>query len=402
MKILVVGGGAREHAILKSLSEDSQVSELYSSPARPIEGVKGWDVTQQDNSQMDLVIIGPEQPIVEGLSDRLRSLNIPVFAPSAEASKLEGSKIFSKEFMKKFQIPSSRFYTVDSVATCLKQAEKFQPPYVLKADGLAGGKGVFICSTLEDLKDKAYNLFEKKSLGESGKQALLEEFQEGREVSVFILTNGKDYRLLPLARDYKRRDEGGKGPNTGGMGAIAPCPLPASVMEQIKKEIIEKTVEGLKTENYLYRGVLYIGIILSPSGPKVLEYNIRFGDPEAQVLLPLLDASWSDVFYQIAKGHMPQLKWKNLQAACVVLAAQEYPHKIKSVEVKGDPSYKSKNTYFLQGGVKKDKQGWRLASGRALNSVALATDIKEACKLAYDQISKISWKGIRYRKDIGS
>ena len=413
MKTLIIGSGGREHALFQAISEGGghpyflpERKSLPTAGSAPSSLLKDWPALSDwlKKEEIPLVIIGPEQPLVEGLGDFLRKEGFSVFGPSAEAAQLEGSKLFAKEFMKAQNIPTAPFQAVRSLAEALKASENFSPPYVLKADGLAGGKGVFICQTVKELEDKARGLFEDKRLGSAGEVALLEEFQEGEEVSVFILTNGEDYRILPMAQDYKRLGEKDTGPNTGGMGATAPLSLPRKLMENIENFIIKPTVQGLKENHYEYFGVLYIGLIVSQNSPRVLEYNVRFGDPEAQVLLPLLNGSWHEVFYQVSKGKLPSLKWKNIHSACVVLAAGGYPENpLKGKSIKGFLYHKTPHSYFLHAGVgQNDKEQWIVDGGRVLNSVAVGSTPTQALKRAYEQLAKISWEGLYYRKDIGS
>ena len=412
MKTLIVGNGGREHAFFQAVNKSGKIYFLPERKSVPEAGGAPASLLKDrpalsdwlKKEQIRLVIIGPEQPLVEGLGDFLRDQGFLVFGPSAAAARLEGSKFFAKEFMKAQSIPTAPFQPVKSLSETLKASENFSPPYVLKADGLAGGKGVFVCQTKKELEDRAKQLFEDKILGQAGETALLEEFQEGVEVSVFILTNGEDYRILPLAQDYKRLGEKNTGPNTGGMGAAAPLSLPEKLMTEIENSIIQPTVQGLKKNQYEYHGVLYVGLMVGSKGPRVLEYNVRFGDPEAQVLLPLLDGSWLEVFHQVSQGKLPSLKWKNIHSACVVLTAAGYPENPRKGDViKGFIYHKTPHSYFLHGGVGSNEKGqWVVNGGRVLNAVALGDTSEQALKRAYDQMEKISWEGLHYRKDIGS
>lgn len=415
MKILVIGGGCREHAIIKSLKEDSKVEKIYSLPARNslLDVDCLTDVIVSDHKSLaeqivkqgiDLVVIGPEQPLVDGLSDYLREKNIKVFGPSSQAARLEASKIFSKTFMKEMGIPTASYQVVSSVADVLRESENFFPPYVLKADGLAGGKGVFICDNTQELEKKAQFLFEKKALGAAGDRAILEDFQSGDELSVFVIANGEDYDILPVAKDYKRLLDGQKGPNTGGMGAIAPIKAPADLIKSIEATVIKPSLKGLQNKGTPYCGILYLGLMIHKGIPKVLEYNVRFGDPEAQVLMPLLLGSWAEVFDKVASGKKPTLKWKNKHAACVVLAARGYPDQVvKGSPIEGSIQHKTSQTYFLHGGIAQtDKdEKWVTNGGRVLNAVAVADSRDEAINLAYDQLTQVCWEGMQYRKDIG-
>ena len=411
INILIIGGGGREHALLRAIKEER--TRIYTLPERKSipealnissSLLENWSMLLKELKQKSIhfVLIGLEQPLVEGLGDFLRKNNILVFGPSAQAARLEGSKLFAKEFMKSQNIPTASYKEVTSLSQTLEAAEKFSPPYVLKADGLAGGKGVFICQKKEELENRARQIFEEKIFGEAGNRALLEEFQEGREMSVFVLTNGEGYTLLPVAQDYKRLNDGQIGPNTGGMGAIAPLSVSNELMENIENQIIRPTIQGLKKNKYQYRGILYIGLMVSQKKPKVLEYNVRFGDPEAQVLLPLLDGSWLETFYQVAEGTLPSLQWKNIYSACVVLTANGYPEKpLKGNRISGSIHQGTPDTYFLHAGVGEKKGEWVVNGGRVLNSVALGTTLEEALNKAYKQVNVVFWEGMHYRKDIG-
>ena len=413
MNILVIGSGGREHAIIRSLLLSSNVKKIYCLPGREGFGVEqlgpSWslDTTSlMKKKQIDLVIIGPEKELTEGLSDLLRKNGFLVFGPSREASQLEGSKIFSKDFMNAQKIPTSKAFVVENREETMRRALEFRPPYVLKADGLAAGKGVFICEDKNILKQKAKALFEEKILGAAGAKALLEEFQKGRELSVFIFTNGRDAQTLPLAQDYKKRNDGGLGPNTGGMGAISPILISDSLMKKIQSKIIEPTLLGLQKRELLYFGVLYIGLMIVDEEPLVLEYNVRFGDPECQAILPLIEGDMGRVFYELAQGRVPQLQFKKSYSCCVVLSEKGYPdHPKKGAVMAGDLTGASKedSSYILHAGTAKGPDGrWFIDGGRVLNAVALGPSIKEAKAKAYGLVEQIKTPDLFYRKDIGS
>lgn len=414
MKTLVVGNGCREHAIIKALLKDKNTSAVYSLPEKssvketidlPSDLLKDKKAlaSHLKKEEVNLVIIGPEQPLVDGLADFLREEGFKVFGPSAKSAQLEGSKIFAKQFMKQQKIPTASYHIVSSVTETLQAGENFFPPFVLKADGLAGGKGVFLCSNKTELEEKSRLLFEKKVLGSAGEKALLEDFQKGEEISVFVITNGENYSLLPIARDYKRLYDNQKGPNTGGMGAVAPVPISPDLMKNIEDLIIQPTLKGLKENNMTYLGILYFGLMVHNNFPKVLEYNVRFGDPEAQVLLPLLDGSWLDVFYKIACGEQADLKWKKLHSSCVVLCSQNYPEgPLKESPIEGLIYYSRDNSWFIHGSLIRHEEQWFTKGGRVLNAVAVGKSKKEAVQRAYEHLKKISWSGMHYRKDIGS
>ncbi len=413
MRVLVVGQGGREHSLVRALYFSPSVTEVHAVPGSDgmTEAIchRNTD-TRNINAvlelcqkfQFDLVVIGPEQALVGGLSNTLRAAGIAVFGPSQEAARLEGSKIFNKQFLVDGNIPTAPSVVVQSVDETLEAAETFSPPYVLKADGLAGGKGVYICQTLADLREAAAELFEQKILGAAGEKALLEKFQKGFELSYFILTNGESYVSLPMAQDHKRIGEGETGPNTGGMGTIAPIPILPEEHNIILQKVVEPTVRHMREKKMVYRGVLFIGLMMTQDGPSVLEFNVRFGDPETQVLMPLLDGDWGKVFLSVAKGEIPALQWKNIYAACVVMAAEGYPQTVvKGSPITGDLNTQTSSSYFLHAGTQKDAKGWVVSGGRVLNAVGLGSSHREALKKAYDLCEQAQWTGIQYRRDIG-
>ncbi len=411
MRVLVIGKGGREHALAKAIAESPSVDGVFVAPGsagmEPQVQVCGGSGTFEEIKALfaehgiDYVLIGPEAPLVDGLADQLRAVGIPVFGPDQKASQLEGSKIFSKLFMEKYNVPSAKFSVVSSVEKVLQEAEKFEPPYVLKADGLAAGKGVFICRTLSDLEKAATDIFVNKTLGDAGSLAILEQFQPGYELSFFILTNGEDFVPLPMAQDHKRLSDHDQGPNTGGMGTVAPMPISDADYQQIIEKVVKTTVAGLKEEGFIYRGVVFIGIMMTETGPQVLEYNIRFGDPETQVLMPLLKGDWGETFQSIARGEIPQVQWNDRAVACVVLAAEGYPDSpVKGVPIEGDfPS--NDTSYFLHAGTDKKGEHWLVNGGRVLNAIGIGSSIEKAIEQAYKQASHVQWPKLQMRQDIG-
>ena len=415
MRFLVLGQGGREHAIVRALKYSPSVTEVHAVPGS--EGISqdavchnlDWSDAKAVEGfikkyAFDCVVVGPELYLVQGVSDQLRALGLPVVGPCQIASQLEGSKIFAKEFMIQAGVPTAKHFVVESVEGTLSQATQFSPPYVLKADGLAAGKGVFLCDSLAELKAAATDLFENKTLGSAGQRALLEQFQEGYELSYLILTNGERAEALPLAQDHKRLNDADKGPNTGGMGVVAPLSIEARLREEIESKIVQPTLRHLQGSGMLYRGVLYIGVMVTPSGPTVLEFNVRFGDPEAQVIMPLLEGDWGYVFAQLAKGEMVPLQWKDLHMACVVLAAPGYPEApAKGVAIEGDVGFQSASSYFLHAGTSRLASGqWATQGGRVLNAVGIGSSLPEAVKAAYAQARHVQWRGLQMRQDIGA
>lgn len=414
MKILILGQGGREHALVKSFRQSPLVSQVHVIPGN--DGMQRealcHKISVKDHeeiiqfclrSEIDFVFIGPEEPLVDGLSDRLRERGVLVVGPSQVAAQLEGSKIFAKQFMIAAGVPTARFEIVASVAQALAAAPNFKAPYVLKADGLAAGKGVFICDNLDELKRSCELLFEEKILGDAGKQALLEEHISGYELSYLVLTNGTNYTALPLAQDHKRLHNEQRGPNTGGMGTVAPLSISTDLEHKIKTEIVEASIKRLQDEKMLYRGVLFIGVMVNNNKPYVLEYNVRFGDPETQVILPLIDDDFAVIAKKLAQGEVCPIKYNNLFATCVIAAAPGYPEAAqKGVAILGDILQSTSSSYIISAGVKRTEAGWQTDGGRVLGFVGVGSTLKESQFLAYGIAEKITWDGLQKRTDIGN
>lgn len=414
MKTLVIGKGGREHAIVRALSLSPSVTEVHVVPGSQgmaREALCHSFSTSDDKAicefatqkGVDLVVIGPEVELAAGLADSLRSAGVFVFGPSGEAAQLEASKIFSKEFMIRAGIPTAKSVVVASVKDVMESISEFTAPFVLKADGLAAGKGVFICDTQDELLKAARQLFEDRSLGNAGFKALLEQSLDGWELSCLCITNGKDFQELPMAQDHKRLKEKDEGPNTGGMGVVAPVDIDSELREEIRKTVLKPTMETISSMGMMYRGVIYVGLMITKDGPQVLEYNVRFGDPEAQVILPLIDGDCGEIMMAVAKGEVPTLEWKSLHSACVVLAAEGYPdNPVKDVPINGNLFSETGSSYFLHAGTKDSGDGnWQTAGGRVLNAIGLGSSLEEARKNAYQQAESVSWPGMQMRKDIG-
>lgn len=421
MKVLVIGQGGREHALARALKLSASIAQVHALPGS--EGIAqdaichavDWRdfaavIALCEKEAFDLVVIGPENPLVDGLADELRKKGLAVFGPSREAARLEGSKIFCKDFLLEAGAPTARSFVVDTVAATLQAAREFAPPYVLKADGLAAGKGVFICKTLPELEASAHSLFVERALGDAGERALLEEFKPGYEISYLILTDGERFEPLPLAQDHKRLNDGDEGPNTGGMGVVAPMAMDAELRSRIDREVIEPTLALMKKRaaadpRFLFRGVLFVGLMMTEGGPSVLEFNTRFGDPETQAILPLLDGDWGLVFREIAAGRMPKLAWKPLSSCCVVLAANGYPDApVKGVAISGirASSGSGDDAYFLHAGTKRvDDSKWLTNGGRVLGAVGLGSTMKAAVERAYELARSLESTGLQMRGDIG-
>lgn len=414
MNFLVIGQGGREHALVRALKNSPSVKEIHAIPGNPgmaseiLCHALDWKnfesiATFCRQFNIDVVVVGPEDPLVMGLSDFLRDQGVLVVGPSKAAAQLEGSKVFAKEFMQEFGVATARAVTVRSVEETMAAAEAFTPPYVLKADGLAAGKGVVLCKELDHLRSVAQQFFEQKLFGVASEKALLEQFLPGDELSLLLLTNGSDYQLLPMAQDHKQLNDGDQGPNTGGMGTVAPMGISQALSEQIKTTIIEPTLKGLQSRAMFYRGVIFLGLMITNEGPQLLEYNCRLGDPETQVVLPLLQGDWGKVFHQLAQGNLPQLSWQSIFTACVVLAAPGYPEAPeKGVVITGELNYQTHSSYFLHAGTRRGEDGqWQTAGGRVLCSIGIGSTKEEARANAYQQASHVNWKGLQKRTDIG-
>jgi phosphoribosylamine--glycine ligase len=432
MNVLIIGQGGREHAIARALKNSLSVDDVHALPgsdgmatdsvAKIICHNLDWQnfstvLEVIRKNQIELVVIGPEIPLAEGLSDYLRENEIKVFGPDQAGAQLEASKVFSKEFMLEAGVPTAAAWVVSEVSEVMRVArEELSPPYVLKADGLAAGKGVFICKDESELEQAAHSLFTEKILGAAGEQALLEEFTTGFEISYLVLTDGDTYQPLLLAQDHKRLQDGERGPNTGGMGTIAPVKIDEALEFKIRKQVVEPALKEIKRKGFIYRGVLFIGLMIQKKAkgelvPSVLEFNVRFGDPETQVIMPLLDGDWGELLRLTAEGRLVNagaLKWRKQNAVCVVLAAEDYPQGAKKdVVIEGDLKAETAKRYFLHAGTKIKRSKVSLEpefvtnGGRVLNAVGLGATAAEAIKNAYQQADLALWPGRQFRSDIG-
>ena len=419
MKILIVGSGGREHAIAMSAAKSSRVEKLYCAPGNagmgtiaecvPI-GAMEFEklVAFAKEKEIDMVIVGMDDPLVGGLVDELEAAGIPAFGPKKNAAVLEGSKAFSKDLMKKYGIPTAAYETFDQAADAeryLKEQASF--PIVLKADGLALGKGVLICSTLEEALDGVKEIMQDKKFGSAGNRMVVEEFLTGREVSVLSFVDGKTIKIMSSAQDHKRAKDGDQGLNTGGMGNFSPSPFYTDEIDAFcKKHIYQATVDAMAAEGRPFHGVIFFGLILTENGPRVLEYNARFGDPEAQVVLPRMKNDLIDVCEACINGTLDQidLQFESNAAVCVVLASDGYPVAYeKGFEITGLEKFEGKEDYFcFHAGTKKDGQGRIVTSGgRVLGITALGPDLGTARQKAYDATGWVDFANKYMRHDIG-
>ncbi len=408
---MVVGGGGREHAIIKKIKENKKVSKIYALPgngaisfdadcvdikATDIENIVGFAV----KNDIDFAVVAPDDPLVLGAVDALEAKGIKCFGPKKDAAIIEGSKVFSKNLMKKYNIPTAEYNVFDNAAEAIEYIENAPMPTVIKADGLALGKGVIIANTKDEAKKAVESIMEDKIFGASGNNIVIEEFLTGPEVSVLTFTDGKTLIPMVSSMDHKRALDGDKGLNTGGMGTIAPNPF---YTKEIEKECMEKifipTINAMNIENRTFKGCLYFGLMLTDKGPKVIEYNCRFGDPETQVVLPLLESDLLDIFMAVADGNLKNANvcFKDEYACCVVMASEGYPSHYESGYEISMPE--NKNIY---GAGTKLKAGKLISSGgRVLGVTETGNTLKEAIDKAYDTVKQISFTNEFYRKDIG-
>ena len=418
MKVLVIGGGGREHAICWKLSKSPKVDELYCAPGNAgiAEVAKCVDIGVMDFEKMadfakkeafDLVVVGPDDPLAGGIVDVLEEKGLRVFGPRKNAAILEGSKAFSKDLMKKYGIPTAAYETFDTPEAALNYLETAPVPIVLKADGLALGKGVLICNTREEAKEGVKTLMLDKQFGHAGDRIVVEQFMTGREVSVLSFVDGKTIKIMTSAQDHKRAKDGDQGLNTGGMGTFSPSPFyTPEVDEFCKKYIYQATVDAMKAEGREFKGIIFFGLMLTADGPKVLEYNARFGDPETQVVLPRMKNDIVDVFEACVDGTLDQidLQFEDNAAVCVVLASDGYPeHYEKGKKITGLENFKDKDGYYVfHAGSKFDAEGNILTNGgRVLGVTATGKDLKEARANAYKATEWIHFENKYMRHDIG-
>lgn len=419
MKILMIGSGGREHALIKKLLESPKVEKIYCAPgnggiACDAENVNisAMDIEDVVNfskeNKIDLVFVAPDDPLAAGMVDALEAEGIRAFGPKKAAAEIEASKVFSKNLMKKYGIPTADYQVFDNSKDALDYVvNNNMAPVVVKADGLALGKGVLICQTVEDAKAAIHSIMDDKKFGESGSCVVIEEFLTGPEVSVLSFTDGKCVKPMVSSKDHKRALDGDKGLNTGGMGTISPNPYYTDEMAEIcRKTIFEPTIEAMNKEGRTFKGCLYFGLMLTPKGPKVIEYNARFGDPETQVVLPRLETDLVDICEAVIDGTLGDLdiKWKKGAAACVVMASGGYPESYKKgIEMSGlDEKGGVEGAIVYHAGTKLENGKFYTNGGRVLGVTVVDDTLEGALKKAYEAVEKISFEGAHYRKDIGT
>lgn len=417
LRVLVIGSGGREHALVKTFLQSPLCAEVIVAPGNGgiQTDVRTFDIPLHDllslvnlaeAEKIDLVVVGPELPLCLGIADSFRKRGFLVFGPNADGANLEGSKVYTKDFLFRNKIPTAKSSSFDDVEKAVEYLESLTFPVVIKADGLAAGKGVIIANDRIDAEKALRLIGEERVFGESGNRFLVEEFLEGEEVSIHVLVSDGEYFNLPSSQDHKRIGEGDTGLNTGGMGAYAPADVASpAILEQIDREIIKPVVEALVREGISYRGVLYAGLMLTAAGPKVLEFNVRFGDPETQVLLPLIKTDPLELFWAVANGSLDKIKpeWKTGYAMTVVLASEGYPEKYKSGVPVTLPVSTPENTALYHAGTTRDATSGQISTngGRVFNCTGYGDTLQDAANHAYSLVEQVKFEGKQYRRDIG-
>uniref|UniRef100_UPI00402716E1 phosphoribosylamine--glycine ligase n=1 Tax=Candidatus Tripitaka californicus TaxID=3367616 RepID=UPI00402716E1 len=415
--MLVIGSGGREHCLAWKIARSPRLKKLYCTPGNPgISSVADCvDIASEDveslcnfarKEKIDLAVVGPEGPLVAGLVDRFQANGLRAFGPTKKAALLEGSKVFSKNLMRKYGIPTAEFRVFSELVPARRYIESINGPVVVKVDGLAGGKGAFVCKNTEGALKAVEEIMEERTFGPAGERVVVEEYLEGEEVSVLALTDGKTIVPLEPVQDHKALCDGDKGPNTGGMGAYTPVPLfNAELASRVEEEILVPTVHAMKREGRSYKGVLYVGLMVTTTGPRVLEYNVRFGDPETQPLLMRLDGDLLGLLLATVEDRLEEAEfsWDTRAALCVVMTSAGYPGNYeKGKEIKGFETLSGREDLMVfHAGTALKQKKVVTAGGRVLGVTALGKDLQEAQKKAYEAAGKISFDGAYYRKDIG-
>ena len=416
MNILVIGSGGREHTLCWKLKQSPATEDLYCAPGNggTSTDAVNWDLAVSEHQEVidfckeksiDLVVVGPEAPLAVGIADDLESAGINVFGPSYAASRMESSKIFAKELMGRYNVPTASFRIFDDFKKAKSYIHSTGAPIVVKAYGLAAGKGVIIAEDVEEAVRTAEAMLVKEEFGSAGQKIIVEEYLTGEEVSILVMTDGTNIVPLATSQDHKRVYDGDKGPNTGGMGAYSPAPVIGDkLFNEILDTVIRPTIDGLRNEGIVYKGVLYAGLMITDSGVRVLEYNVRFGDPETQVILPRMKSDLAELLMQTANGDLAgrTVEWDERECVCVVLASGGYPGAYeKGKRITGCSEAMDEGGLIFHAGTRLEDGEPVTSGGRVLNVVGMGEGIREAVANTYRAVSKVHFDGMHYRKDIG-
>lgn len=415
MNILVIGSGGREHALVWKIAGDSRVNNLYCAPGNP--GMKEAELVKidvsdnrgllsfsQDNN-VDLTVVGPEVPLVNGIVDLFTSNGLRIFGPTSKAAQLEGSKLFAKEFMSRYSIPTADYNRFEKADDAFKYVRNDFEPCVVKASGLAAGKGAVVCKTLEQAEETINRMMVEHIFGNAGDTVIIEQLLEGEEASIFAISDGSNFVILPSSQDHKRVFDNDEGPNTGGMGAYSPAPVVTeSIYEEVKKTILIPVIEGMKSEGTPFKGLLYAGVIITAEGPKVIEFNVRFGDPEAQAVIPLIGEEFLDLLIGSADGNITgiNLSKSAKYSSTVVLSSGGYPGSYETgKEIIGlDFSFEN-NSLIFHSGTREENNKYFTNGGRVLSVTSSGDSLEQSIKNSYAALHHIRFDGMHYRKDIG-
>jgi len=417
IQVLVVGSGGREHAITWKLKQSRKVDRIFCAPgnggmsqAAKCVNIKPDNIQSlvdfAKRNKINLTVVGPEQPLEMGIVDEFQRRKLKIFGPVKKAARIESSKVFAKEFMQKYHIPTSPFKVFDTPIEAIGFCKSVEYPIVIKADGLAAGKGVIIARTFKEATMVIDNMMIKKVFGKAGDRVVVESYLQGQEISVMAVTDGKTIVPLLSSQDHKQAYEGDKGPNTGGMGAYCPTSfLNEQLMEDVHDYVLKPAILGLRSEKITYCGILYAGLMLTDTGPKVLEFNCRFGDPETQVVLPLLKTDLADILTAVVDkklGNLPKLQWRKGSTACVVMASKGYPGKYRTgYKISGLNSDRDESCFIFHSGTKREGNKWLTAGGRVLGVTGVDKNLQAALEKAYGNVKKIRFEGAIFRRDIG-
>ncbi|MFZ1683582.1 MAG: phosphoribosylamine--glycine ligase [Candidatus Zixiibacteriota bacterium] len=418
MNVLVVGSGGREHALVWKLKQSKQVDKIYCVPGNggistlakcingKVENTRSlFEIVQRN--KIDLTVVGPEGPLANGIVDDFTRRKLRIFGPDRKSAQLESSKVFAKEFMKQYHIPTAPFRVFQTYAEAIGFCNSVQFPVVIKADGLAAGKGVVVAKDIAEATDALEMMMIKRVFGKAADKIVIESCLVGQEVSIMAITDGKTIIPLIPSQDHKRALDDDKGPNTGGMGAYCPVDLiTPELMMEIQEHILEPTINGLRNEGINFSGILYAGLMLTEHGPRVLEFNVRFGDPETQAILPMLKTDLIDLFKAVIDkklANFPKLEWRKGSSACVIMASKGYPGNYKTgIPISGIEAVRDNNCVVFHSGTRRENNRFLTSGGRVLAVVGVDNDLKQALDRAYASVKKIRFDGAHYRRDIGA